>query len=148
MLKEFREFALRGNVLDLAVGIIIGAAFTAIVTSLVNDIVMPPIGYLIGDVDFADLFIVLGGSSADYETLAAAQEAGEATINYGLFINAVISFLIVALAVFFLVRSFNRLVKRLEREEEEAAPEAPAEPTTEERLVAALEKLNATLEKQ
>lgn len=119
LFKEFREFAVKGNVVDLAVGIIIGAAFTTIVKSLIDDIIMPPIGYLLGDVDFADLFIVLG--DGDFDSLAAAQEAGAATINYGVFINAVINFLVVAFAVFMLVRTINRL----KREEKEA----PADPT-------------------
>ncbi|GAB4516501.1 MAG: large-conductance mechanosensitive channel protein MscL [Anaerolineae bacterium] len=141
MLKEFREFALKGNVLDLAVGIIIGAAFTTIVNSLVNDILMPPIGYLLGDVDFTDLFIVLGGG--DYPSLAAAQEAGAATINYGLFINAIINFAIVAFAMFLIIRGFNRLTEKKQAEEEVAAA---AEPSTDERLIQTLEKLNATLE--
>jgi large conductance mechanosensitive channel len=121
MLKEFKEFVMRGNVLDMAVGIIIGAAFGTVVKSLVDDILMPPIGRLLGNVDFADLFVNLG--PGQYDTLTAAQEAGAATINYGLFINSVISFLIVALAVFLIVRAVNRLQK-----EEEEAP--PAEPTT------------------
>lgn len=118
--KEFREFAVKGNVVDLAVGIIIGAAFTTIVTSLVNDIIMPPIGYALGDVDFSDLFIVLGGG--DFDSLAAAKEAGAATINYGVFINAVINFLIVAFAVFMLVRAINRM-----KREEKVAPADPTE---------------------
>lgn len=121
MLKEFREFAMRGNVIDMAVGIIIGAAFGKIVTSLVSDVIMPPIGILLGNVDFSNLFINL--SDGDYETLAAAQEAGAATINIGVFINTVISFIIVAFAVFLLIRSINRL-----KQKEEAAP-APS-PTT------------------
>ncbi len=121
MLKEFKEFIMRGNVIDMAVGIIIGAAFGAIVNSLVNDVIMPPIGKLLGNVDFANLFVNLGPDR--YITLAEAQEAGAATINYGLFINAVISFLIVAFVIFLLVRAVNRL----RREDEE---EAPAEPTT------------------
>jgi len=142
--KEFREFAVRGNVLDLAVGIIIGAAFTTIVNSLVNDIVMPPIGYLLGDVDFSDLFIVLG--EGEYDSLAAAQEAGAATINYGLFINAMINFLLVALAVFFIVRSYNRLMERVQAQEEAPDEEPPVEdPTT--KLVVTLERLNDTLDK-
>ncbi len=145
MIKEFQKFILRGNVLDLAVGIIIGAAFTAIVNSLVNDIIMPPIGYLLGGVDFSNLFIVLGGGT--YPSLADAQAAGAATINYGLFINAIISFLIVALAVFFLVRSVNSLVDRMSKKEEEA-PAAPAGPTTEEKLVETLDRLTAVLEKK
>lgn len=109
MWQEFKTFVMRGNVLDLAVGIIIGAAFTAIVTSLVNDVLMPPIGYLVGGVDFSNYFIALNGQS--YPSLAAAQEAGAATINVGLFLNAVINFLIVAIAVFLLVRWVNRLMK-------------------------------------
>ena len=96
MLKEFKEFAMRGNVVDMAVGIIIGAAFGKIVTSMVNDVIMPPIGMMMGNVDFSDLFITL--SSGHYDTLAAAQEAGAATINYGIFINTVLDFLIVAFA--------------------------------------------------
>jgi large conductance mechanosensitive channel len=122
MIKEFKEFVLRGSVIDLAIGIIIGAAFSAIVTSFVNDILMPPIGMLLGGVDFTDLFISLDGS--EYASLAAAQEAGAATINYGLFINAVISFLIIALVLFLIIRQVNRM-----RATEE---EAPAEPTTKE----------------
>lgn len=122
MLKEFRDFIMRGNVLDLAIGIIIGGAFSTIVQSLVNDIIMPPIGFLFGDVDFSDLFIVLG--DGEYESLAAAQEAGAATINYGLFITNVISFLLVAFAVFMLVRAFNRARQRFESE-----PDTP-DPTT------------------
>ncbi|HAN27106.1 MAG TPA: large conductance mechanosensitive channel protein MscL [Haliea salexigens] len=123
MLKEFKEFAMRGNVIDMAVGIIIGGAFGTIVKSLVNDVIMPPIGLLLGGVDFADLFITLkqGVVAGPYLTLASAQEAGAVTISYGLFINAVISFLIVAFAVFLLIRSINRL----KREEEAPA----AEPT-------------------
>ena len=126
MLKEFKEFVLRGNVLDMAVGIIIGAAFGTIVASLVKDVIMPPIGLLLGGVDFANLFILLkaGSPAAPYTSLAEAQAAGAVTINYGVFINAVISFLIVAFVVFLLIRSINRL-----RREEEAPP---AEPTTKE----------------
>jgi len=126
MLKEFKEFALRGNVLDMAVGIIIGAAFGTIVKSLVDDIIMPPIGLLLGDVDFVNLFALLKGGSpaAPYASLADAQAAGAVTINYGVFINAVISFLIVAFVIFLLIRSMNRMKR------EEEAP--PAEPTTKE----------------
>ncbi|MGH2542907.1 MAG: large conductance mechanosensitive channel protein MscL [Ardenticatenaceae bacterium] len=116
MFKEFKEFALRGNVIDLAVGIIIGAAFTSVVNSLVNDILMPPIGLLLGGVDFSNLFINLSGG--DFPSLAAAQAAGAATINYGLFINNIISFLIVAYAVYLIVRQVNRMQER----PEEAAP--------------------------
>jgi len=107
MLKEFRDFAARGNVVDLAVGVIIGAAFGKIVTSLVNDIVMPPIGLLIGKVDFRSLYVSLGGQA--YPSLAEAQKAGAPTINYGLFLNTVLEFLIVAFVVFLIVRQINRL---------------------------------------
>ncbi|MEC9313743.1 MAG: large conductance mechanosensitive channel protein MscL [Pseudomonadota bacterium] len=124
MLKEFKEFAMRGNVVDMAVGIIIGGAFATIVKSLVADVIMPPVGLMLGGVDFTDLFILLkeGSTAAPYATLAAAQEAGAVVISYGVFINAIISFLIVAFAVFLLIRSINRL-----RREEEAPP---VEPTT------------------
>jgi large conductance mechanosensitive channel len=119
MLKEFKEFAMRGNVLDMAVGIIIGAAFGQIVNSFVQDILMPPIGRLLGHVDFTNLFVSLTGTH--YETLAAAKAAGAATLNYGLFLNTIINFLIVAFAVFLLVRQVNRLT---------AKPAPPAAPTT------------------
>ena len=118
MLKEFKEFAMRGNVLDMAVGIIIGAAFGKIVGSFVEDILMPPIGMLLGKVDFSNLFVSLGGQH--FDTLAAAKQAGAATVNYGMFFNHVFNFLIVAFAVFLLVRQVNRL-KRAEA----AAPAAP-----------------------
>ncbi len=126
MLQEFKEFALRGNVVDMAVGIIIGAAFGTIVKSLVDDVIMPPIGLLLGGVDFSNFFVLLRADSpsASYASLADAQTAGAVTINYGVFVNAVISFLIVAFVLFLLIRSINRL----QREEE--AP--PAEPTTKE----------------
>lgn len=114
MLKEFKEFAIRGIVVDLAVGIIIGAAFTSVVNSLVEDILMPPIGMVIGNVDFSNLFINLDDRS--YPSLVAAQEAGAATINYGLFINSVITFLITTFAVFLLVRAINRLKRQSEPE--------------------------------
>ena len=122
MIKEFKEFAMRGNVVDMAVGIIIGGAFGTIVKSLVADVIMPPIGLLLGNVDFSELFVVLkdGAASGPYLTLAEAQKAGAVTINYGLFVNAVISFLIVAFAVFLLVRAVNRL-----KRQEEAPAEAP-----------------------
>ena len=119
MLREFKEFALRGNVFDMAVGIIIGAAFGSIVTSFVNDILMPPIGLLLGRVDFANLFINLSGTP--YNTLAEAQAAGAATINYGMFINTVLDFVIVAFVVFLLIRQINRMTR-----EQEAQPEEPA----------------------
>lgn len=122
MLKEFREFALRGNVVDMAIGIVIGGAFGTIVSGFVNHVLMPPIGLLVGNVEFSDLFWLLrpGPDAAPpYSTLAAAQEAGAVTLNYGLFINSVISFLIIALAMFFLVRAMNRMARR---EPEPAAP--------------------------
>ena len=127
MLKEFKEFAMRGNVVDMAVGIIIGAAFGTIVKSLVDDILMPPLGLLLGNVDFSNLFIVLkegAEAAAPYVALADAKAAGAVTINYGLFLNTVVSFIIVAFAVFMLIRSLNKLKRK------EEAP-APA-PTTKE----------------
>jgi len=120
MLKEFKEFALKGNVLDLAIGIIIGAAFTAIVSSLVDDILMPPIGLITGGVDFSQIFVVLNGAG-EFNTIEQAKEAGAVTWNVGRFINAVIKFLIVAFAVFLLVKAINQLV----RKQEQKAPEAP-----------------------
>jgi large conductance mechanosensitive channel len=122
MLKEFKEFAMRGNVVDMAVGIIIGGAFGTIVKSLVADVIMPPIGLALGGVDFSNLFLTLkdGGTAGPYETLASAQEAGAVVISYGVFLNAVISFLIVAFAVFLLIRAINRLQR-----EKEAPPAAP-----------------------
>jgi large conductance mechanosensitive channel len=122
MLKEFRDFAMRGNVVDLAVGLIIGAAFGKIVTSLVNDILMPPLGLVLGKVDFSNLFINLSGQH--YATLAEAKQAGAATLNYGLFINTIIDFVIVAFAIFLLIKQINRL-QRLQKNEP-----PPAEPTT------------------
>jgi large conductance mechanosensitive channel len=121
MLKEFKEFAMRGNVVDMAVGIIIGAAFGTIVKSLVSDIIMPPIGLLLGDVDFTNIFAVLreGTAAGPYASLAEAQKAGAVTINYGVFVNTVISFVIVAFAVFFLIRSINRLKRQEEVPSEE-----------------------------
>src|SRR5579872_6544170 len=108
MWREFRDFAVRGNVVDLAVGLILGAAFTTIVNSLVNDIIMPPIGLLLGGIDFSSFFVTLKGDGS-YPTVAAAKAAGAVTINYGLFINAIIKFVIVAFAVFLLVKQINRL---------------------------------------
>jgi large conductance mechanosensitive channel len=122
MLKEFRDFAMRGNVVDLAVGVVIGAAFTAIVTSLVTDILTPILGLLTGGVDFANHFLTLRGGH--FETLDQAQKAGAVTINYGLFFNAVIRFLIVAFAIFLLVKQINRLAKRPPKEEVPPAPPA------------------------
>lgn len=126
MFKEFKDFALRGNVLDMAIGIIIGSAFSTIVKSLVKDVIMPPIGWLLGGVDFTNLFSLLksGDPVEPYATLADAQAAGAVTINFGIFINAIISFLIIAFALFLLVRGVNKLQKEDE--------EAPAEPTTKE----------------
>jgi large conductance mechanosensitive channel len=118
MLKEFKEFAMRGSVLDLAVGVIIGATFGKIVASLVDDVLMPPIGRLLGRVDFSNLFINL--SEKSYATIAAAKAAGAPTLNYGLFLNAVINFLIVAFAIFIVVRQVNRWTTK----------PAPAAPTT------------------
>lgn len=122
MLKEFKEFAVRGNVVDMAVGIIIGGAFGAIVKSLVSDVIMPPIGLLLGNVDFSNLFILVkeGASEGPYASLAEAQAAGAVTINYGVFANSVISFVIVAFAVFLLVRQINQLKRK-----EEAPPAKP-----------------------
>lgn len=134
MLQEFRKFLMRGNVLDLAVAVIIGAAFGAIVTSLVNDILMPPIGMLMGGVDFSNLFVNLSGGS--YATLAAAEEAGAAVIRYGLFINKVINFVIVAFAIFMVVKSANATKKK-----EVAAPAAPPAPSAEEKLLAEIRDL-------
>lgn len=122
MLKEFKEFAMHGNVLDMAVGIIIGAAFGTIVTSFVSDILMPPIGLLLGRVDFTNLFITLKGEP--YITLAQAKAAGATTLNYGVFLNTVVNFLIVAFAVFLLIRQVNRMRRQPEP--------APAAPTTKE----------------
>ncbi len=118
MLKEFKEFAMRGNVMDLAVGVIIGASFGKIVTSLVEDVLMPPIGQLVGKVDFSGLFLGLSGKS--FDTLKAAKEAGVATVNYGIFLNNVINFLIVAFVVFLVVQQMNRLTRK------QAAPPAPS----------------------
>ena len=135
MLKEFKEFAMRGNVLDMAVGIIIGAAFGKIITSFVSDILMPPLGLLLGKVDFASLFLNISGK--DFPTLAAAKEAGAATINYGIFVNKVINFLIVALAVFLMVKGVNRLQKP----KAAPSPAAPPEPSPEVRLLSEIRDL-------
>lgn len=123
MFKEFREFALRGNVIDMAVGIIIGAAFTTIVKSLVSDIIMPPLGVLMGGIDFSNYFIALTMDAAP-ATLVAAQEAGIPVLTYGNFINASLNFLIVAFAIFIVIRQMNRLKDRIAKGEE-PAPEAP-----------------------
>jgi large conductance mechanosensitive channel len=122
MFREFKEFAMRGNVVDMAVGIIIGAAFGTIVNSLVQDVIMPPIGLLLGNIDFSNFFAVLkeGRVAGPYASVAAAKAAGAVTLNYGVFINTIISFVIVAFAVFLLIRTLNRL-----RRQEEAPPAAP-----------------------
>ena len=135
MWREFREFAMRGNVIDLAVGIIIGAAFTTIVNSLVNDLIMPPLGLLIGGVDFSNFFVTLKGGA--HPTLDAAKAAGAVTVNYGLFINAVIRFLIVAFAIFILVKQINRL----KAEEPTPEPAPPPEPPRQEVLLAEIRDL-------
>ena len=109
MFEEFKKFAMRGNVMDLAVGVIIGASFTGIVTSLVNDVIMPPVGLALGGVDFSNFFVVLKGDRA-VDTLAAAKAAKDVTLNYGLFVNAVINFLIVAFVLFLMIRQMNKLV--------------------------------------
>jgi large conductance mechanosensitive channel len=131
MLKEFRDFIARGNVVDLAVGLILGAAFGAVTTSLVNDIVMPPIGMALGGVNFKDMFIALDGGS--YPSLAAATAAGAPVIAYGSFINVVINFIVIAIVVFFLVRAVNRLYKKSET--------APAGPTEDQKLLAEIRDL-------
>jgi len=134
MLKEFREFVMRGNVLDLAVAVIIGGAFGKIVASFTNDVLMPPIGLLLGKVDFSNLFITLSGQV--YPTLAEAKKAGAVTINYGIFINSVLDFLIIAFAIFLMIKQVNRFKK------EEPAP-APAGPTPTEQLLTEIRDLLA-----
>jgi large conductance mechanosensitive channel len=140
MLKEFKEFAAKGNMLDMAVGIVIGAAFATIIGSLVNDIIMPMVGLAIGGVDFSEFFAVLseGDPASPYATLAAAQEAGAVTVNWGIFVNSLITFLIVAFALFMVIKGFNKM----KREEEEAPePEAPPEPSAEETLLTEIRDL-------
>ncbi len=134
-ITEFKQFAMRGNVMDMAIGIIIGAAFGKIVSSLVADVLMPPIGKLMGNVDFSNLFIVLG--PGDYPSLAAAKTAGVATLNYGLFINTVIDFIIVAFAIFLLVKGINRMKRR----EQSQAAAAPPPPSAQEQLLAEIRDL-------
>lgn len=121
MFKEFKEFIMRGSVLDLAIGVIIGGAFGKIISSVVNDVIMPPIGLLLGKVNFTDLYINLSGT--EYPSLAAAQEAGAPTLNYGLFLNSILEFLIIALVIFLIVKQVNRMMKPKE------APAAPATKT-------------------
>ena len=137
MLKEFKEFAIKGNLLDMAVGIIIGAAFGAVVASLVNDMLMPIISGIIGSPDFSNLFLVLRNpSGATFTSVKAARDAGAAVLAFGLFLNAIIAFLAVALALFFLVKGINQMRRR-----EEAAPPAPPEPTPEVRLLGEIRDL-------
>ena len=138
MFEEFRKFIMRGNVLDLAVGIIIGAAFTSIVNSLVNDIIMPPIGLAIGGVDFSKIVIPLRDATADAEAV---------TINIGLFINALIQFLIIAFVVFLLIRSVNKMAERFEKKKE-AGVVPPAELSTEEKILEAIKELTETVKSQ
>ncbi|HTB79762.1 MAG TPA: large conductance mechanosensitive channel protein MscL [Opitutaceae bacterium] len=143
MFKEFKEFAIKGNVVDLAVGVIIGGAFGGIVTSLVNDVIMPPVGLLIGGVDFSNLFVVLKEGTkaqAPYASLAAAKTAGAVTLNFGVFINAFINFIIVAWAIFLVVKLINRL-----RRQQAAAPPPPAAPPRSELL---LEEIRDLLKNQ
>lgn len=155
MFKEFQKFIARGNVIDLAVGIIMGTAFGSIVTSAVNDIIMPPIGALLGGVDFSNLYIVVSeavdaaGNAISIPTgmsLEAARETGAAVIAYGAFINTIINFLIVAFAVFIMVRAVNTMMDRMKRQEEVA--EAAAPPSTEEKLLSAIESLTSAVEKK
>ena len=135
MLSEFKKFAMKGNMVDMAVGIVIGAAFGAIISSLVDDVIMPPIGLLLGGVDFSQLFIVLKGDGV-FNTIEQAKEAGAVTWNLGLFINAIIKFVIVAFAIFLLIRALNRL-----RKKQEAAPAPPAAPSAEVTLLTEIRDL-------
>jgi large conductance mechanosensitive channel len=137
LMKEFKEFAVKGNAVDMAVGIIIGGAFGKIISSLVNDVIMPPIGRLLGNVDFTGLFFNLGATS--YETLAAAKEAGAPTLNYGNFIQTVIDFLIIAFAIFMMIKGLNSM-----RKKEEEAPAEPPKPSEE---VLLLQEIRDSLKK-
>ena len=139
MWNEFKKFAIQGNALDLAIGVIIGAAFGKIVSSLVDDVLMPPLGLIIGKVDFSNLFVPLTGQH--YDSLAAAKQAGAPTINYGVFLNNVISFLIVAFAIFILVQQINRLRTSEAKAEE---PAAPAEPSDEVKVLTQIRDLLKT----
>lgn len=139
MLKEFREFAMKGNVLDMAIGIIMGAAFGTIVNTLVSDVLMPPIGLLLGGIDFSNMFVTLkegAKQAAPYASLAEAKNAGAVTLNYGVFINSVVSFVIVAFCVFMIVKSINTMKRA-----EEAAPPAPAGPTPDQVLLGEIRDL-------
>lgn len=144
MLKEFKEFAFKGNVLDLAIAVIIGAAFGKIVSSLVNDVLMPPFGLVLGKVDFSNLFLSLNGAS--YPSLQAAKAAGAPTLNYGLFINSIIDFLLVAFAIFLVVRQVNRLKAKMVAEKA-AAPAAPPAPTLQEKLLTEIRDLLSSRQK-
>lgn len=135
ILKEFRDFAMRGNVIDLAVGVIIGASFGKIVSSLVDDIIMPPLGVLMGQVDFADKFLILKGAG-DFPTVAAAKAAGAVTLNYGLFINTIVQFTIVSFAIFVVIKQINRLQRK-----EEQKPSAPPLPSRSEELLSEIRDL-------
>lgn len=137
MAQEFKQFALRGNVMDMAIGIIIGGAFGKIVSSLVMDVLMPPVGRLMGGVDFSNLFVALDGGTGSFKTLAEAKAAGVATLNYGLFINTVIDFVIVAIVIFLMVKGMNAL-----RKKEEVKPSAlPAEPPADVKLLTEIRDL-------
>lgn len=138
MLKEFKEFAVKGNMLDMAVGIIIGAAFSTIVTALVNDVIMPVVGLATGGIDFSEMHVVLqeGSPAGPYATVADAAAAGAVTLNWGVFVNALISFLIVAFVLFMVIRNFNKLKKQ-----EEEAPAAPPEPPAQEVLLSEIRDL-------
>lgn len=138
MLKEFKEFAAKGSMLDMAVGIVIGAAFGTIITALVNDIIMPVVGVFSGGLDFAEMHVVLqpGSPAGPYATVAQAAEAGAVTMNWGIFVNALISFLIIAFVLFMIIRNVNKMKKA-----EEEAPAAPPEPSAEENLLAEIRDL-------
>ena len=137
MLKEFKDFAMRGNVVDMAVGIVIGGAFGKIVSSFVNDVLMPPLGLLMGNVDFTNLFVNLGSTA--HETLAAAEAAGAPVLTYGNFIQTVADFVIIAFAIFLVVKAMNRM-----KQEEEEAPPPPPEPSAEEKLLGEIRDLLKT----
>ncbi|MBP5258547.1 MAG: large conductance mechanosensitive channel protein MscL [Prevotella sp.] len=136
-IKEFKEFAVKGNVMDMAVGVIIGGAFGKIITSLVNDVIMPLISKLTGGIDFTNLFVNLSGDGKVYKTLKEAQEAGASVFAYGNFIQNIVDFLIVALCIFFMVKAMNKLTRKKKEEE----PEAPAEPSAEEKLLTEIRDL-------
>ena len=144
MIEEFKKFVMRGNVMDMAVGIVIGAAFGTIVKSLVADIIMPPVGMLLGGVDFTNIFTVIkeGATAGPYATLEAATEAGAVTMNWGMFFNTIISFLIIAFAIFMVIKSVNKMQDAMDGEEEEEAPADP-EPSAEEKLLTEIRDLLA-----